>query len=428
MPPNTPSHAELAAAEAQASLQRGNLARADLIWQSFLTQGVRPKEMMLTQARVALLIGEYATARRYFAEVLAVNPSQPEVAQALSQVTLLEAQGLSLDAAATCPAPQKFHLIKAWGCGFTSDVDHTLGHLLLAEMTGRTPVIHWGKNSLFSDDPAKDAWGEFFEPVSPHTLDDLRQSGHTFFPGKWNADNLTSPEINKMSGPSSRTPGILHLNQRASVTVGDFFTSVIELLPWVRPPHPLAHTGTIAIPEIEAAYRFLVSRYLKPRREILEAVETFAAKHFQGKEILAVHVRGSDKIFEVQQLAETHQWILNQVNAQLAANPALFIFLITDDAAVRAQYLTHFPRNLIMTECIRSSTPQGVHFLPALSRRQLGIELLIDMYLAARCDRLVGLGFTNVSNMILHLKEWPKDSTNLLGLVAHYHRNLVLHG
>ncbi len=42
-----------------------------------------------------------------------------------------------------------FLLIKAWGFGMFADVDHVLGQLLIAEMTGRTPVVHWGTNSLY---------------------------------------------------------------------------------------------------------------------------------------------------------------------------------------------------------------------------------------------------------------------------------------
>lgn len=43
----------------------------------------------------------------------------------------------------------RYLLIKSWGFGFYSDVIAVLGSLLLAEITHRTPVVHWGKNSLF---------------------------------------------------------------------------------------------------------------------------------------------------------------------------------------------------------------------------------------------------------------------------------------
>ena len=45
----------------------------------------------------------------------------------------------------------KYLLIKAWGFGFFSDVNHIIGQLLIAELTGRIPIVYWGKNSLFGE-------------------------------------------------------------------------------------------------------------------------------------------------------------------------------------------------------------------------------------------------------------------------------------
>src|SRR5580765_3885445 len=45
---------------------------------------------------------------------------------------------------------ERFLLIKSWGKGFWSDVDHVLGALLAAEMTRRTPIVHSGGKCLFT--------------------------------------------------------------------------------------------------------------------------------------------------------------------------------------------------------------------------------------------------------------------------------------
>ena len=63
--------------------------------------------------------------------------------------------------------------IKSWGFGFWPNVSQVLGALLLAEATGRVPLVHWGRNSLFGDGSARDAFGHYFEPVSNVTLEDL---------------------------------------------------------------------------------------------------------------------------------------------------------------------------------------------------------------------------------------------------------------
>ena len=420
--PITPDQIRHAAVEASASLNRRNIARADLICQSVLAQDVRPSEILFINAQVAMSIGEYATARERFEQALELDPKNPRIIAAVSNARQRENE-----ARKPAPARHRFHLIKAWGCGFTADLDHTLGHLLLAEMTGRTPVIHWGSNSLFKSDGVANAWPDFFERVSPFTIDQLATTDRTFFPTKWSAGNLLSENLSKMTGPGSRTAGISFLNQSADVTVADFFTGVIELLPWVRPPHPLAVTGPIKPPAIEAAYRYLIDKYIKPRPEILASVNSFAAQHFFGKQTLAVHIRGSDKAGETANLAEGHRKIFELAGAELTANPNLLVFLLTDDAKVRSRFATACGARVIFTDCLRTSTQQGVHYLATHDRRQLGIEVLSDAYLAARCDRLLALGCTNVSNFILHLKPWPAGSAKLLGPVTHYQRNLLLH-
>lgn len=45
---------------------------------------------------------------------------------------------------------------------------------------------------------------------------------------------------------------------------------------------------------------------------------------------------------------------------------------------------------------------------------RLGVEVLIDAYLAARCQWFVGDGASGVSCAIAHLKEWPSDALHLV--------------
>ena len=116
--------------------------------------------------------------------VLDVRPDDRSAQLMIAQI----AQRLGLDRLPSLQAGRdKFLLIKAWGFGFWSDMDHVLGGLLLAEITGRMPVVHWGRNSLFSDDPARNAFDEFFEPVSAMRIDDLIRADFTYFPPKWSA-------------------------------------------------------------------------------------------------------------------------------------------------------------------------------------------------------------------------------------------------
>src|ERR1051326_753011 len=135
--------------------------------------------------------------------------------------------------------PERFLLIKAWGYGFFSDLDHVLGCLLLAEMTGRTPVTHWGTNSLFRLDSGQDAFRAYLEPLSPYTVDDLTGKGHDFWPARWKDSTLREEKFGKHQGPDSRFSAIQALHRPERVVVSDYHTSVSTLLNWLLPWHPM---------------------------------------------------------------------------------------------------------------------------------------------------------------------------------------------
>ena len=82
---------------------------------------------------------------------------------------------------------------------------------------------------------------------------------------------------------------------------------------------------------------------------------------------------------------------------------------------------------LITTECLRTSTAQGLHYSEQPERVRLGVEVVVDMYLAARCDAFVGVGTSNVAAMVEHLKDWAPGALTLLSPSLHYVRNPFLH-
>ena len=117
-----------------------------------------------------------------------------------------------------------------------------------------------------------------------------------------------------------------------------------------------------------------------------------------------------------------------EVVAALAAkHPDAGIFLLTDDDNIRLAYQQKFGQRLVTTDCTRNATPRGLHYTKQDSRKRLGVECLRDIYLAARCDDFVGVGSSNVSAMIEHLKDWPTGSLTLLSPNMHYRRNEFLY-
>jgi hypothetical protein len=69
----------------------------------------------------------------------------------------------------------------------------------------------------------------------------------------------------------------------------------------------------------------------------------------------------------------------------------------------------------------------GLHYQPETDKRRLGIEVMLDTYLAARARSFVGNGFSNVSTMVGHLKRWEAGAYRLLDMSAQHARNTNLH-
>ena len=370
--------------------------------------------------------GNVAQAEPYLRERLRRRPSD---ARALNLIGWIAAEvGLPAGAAptaASAPSPttaadERFLLIKAWGFGFWSDVSHALGQLLVARLTGRMPVVHWGANSLFSSDPTANAWLDFFEPLSKVTLDDLVRSGGECWPPKWTAATLAVPEIAKSQGHWSRVPGIRLLGRRESVVVSDFFASILELLPWIDPAHPLHGKS------VHEIARLLVRDHLRPCAKHVDAANAFVAARLPS-EFLAVHARGSDKALEHSDLARVNREYHGHIAAHLAAHPADKIFLMTDDSRLLADYRSRYGDRIVVTDCERTSNDTGVHYQQRADPRQLGVEVLVDALIATRARAFIGNGFSNASVMVRYLADWPEGTVTLIGQSLFETPNSVLH-
>ena len=331
-------------------------------------------------------------AEEYFTRALASEPGNAQIAQNLAAVR-------------DAPRPQlssgdRFLLIREWGFGLWSDVSHVVGALLLAEVTGRVPVTWWGSQSLFSDGADRDAFQNYFRPVSDVRLQDLPDS---FFPPRWNAGNLKTITDAKWQG---RTGPVYFLNRPERVAVCDFFAAVPNVLPWLPSGHPL-HGKSVA-----AAYRYLADKYLRPRADIVAACDAFLEKELNGASFVAAHLRGGDKFLEDESIGIANAQILSSLEQ---VDPRQRILILTDDTRCLAMAKDKFGSRIAATDCRRSDDGTGVHHLPATDPLQTGREAMIDAYLALRAQRFTGNGLSNVSAMIAMLKDWPAGTCTLIG-------------
>ncbi|MBT5108085.1 MAG: hypothetical protein HOM25_05355 [Rhodospirillaceae bacterium] len=396
--------------EAAAAAAKGNLPKAENFCRSALEEDPGAVWAMTLLGKVALGLGQRQFARRYFADAAAAAPESPET---IANLAWVESQ----------PAPEppppsneeRFLLIKAWGQGFWSDVSHVIGQLLLAEITGRTPVVDWGGNSRFGDGSDANLYPYFFEPIGEPGIDELTRSDWDYFPPKWNAENLRDNELNIWEGAYSRMAAMYFLNRIERVAVSDFYTGVADLSPWIPPEHPLYGES------VEGLYRYLVKKYLRPSPAIRQEIDAFYEERLADLPYISVHVRGSDKVTEQSDLGDVNDMYFTVLDDYLRQDPVCNIFLFTDDNRVLQRFIARYGDKVIFTDCDRTDTDDGVHVAQKIDPRRLGVEVVIDAYLAARGLGFVGNGASNVSCMVVHLNDWRDGEYTLLAPSRHDH-------
>lgn len=390
-------------------LQQGNLALADVLARETLRLAPGYPGVYTMLARVARVAGEPE-----WAEAFAARDAQ----QAGSTEPVAPAPWSPAD---TPDPADRFLLIRSWGYGFWSDVDHVLSQIFLAEITGRTPVVHWAANSLFHSPGDSNAWESFFQPVSDVQPDELASRGLPVFPDKWAGRDPLGADVNKLQGPGSRAAAVYFLHAEQPLAVADFHTGLVSVLDWVRPGHPAAGKT------IEQLYRELVRRHLRLQPTVAAHIDALASSVLPEGPRIAVHMRGSDKLLEDAKIGETIDRAPARIDAMLERLPGAAIFLLTDDEHLLARFRERYGDRVRTTDVARSSDRKGVHTRREHDPRRLGMEVLADTYLAARCDEFLGLGSSNLSCMVQYLKDWPEGACSLLGESLHHKRNWSIH-
>lgn len=379
-------------------LGRNDFQLADISCRRALRQFPGDPDFPLLLAEIAVRLGRFRTARTAIDDAAAQGGSpSPALLAALAE------------ARPATPAGLRYLLITEWGFGFWADVAHVLGSLLLAEMTNRMPLVHWGDNSLFSRSDGVNAWTQYFDPVSNADFTALVQPGSTYFPLPWNgAATQTSRSEPVRSERQRGTYGIGLLPRTESVVVSDTWVGVADLMAWLEPGDP--HFGKSRI----EVTRHLVEKYLRPKSNLAAGIDRFAAQVLAKTKFLAVHLRAADKVVEVGDLAAVNAQYLPWVGRFLNDNPDWHVFLLTDSQAKLQEFLTTFPGRIIATASHRTDGPRGVHYL-GHDPVEVARQVIVDTYLAARCDAFVGNGASNVSLAVEFLRDWPAGSYSLLG-------------
>ena len=397
---------------------RGNLPLADILVRSHLSQSANDPAALTLLGEIALKCNQRNAALSFFRQALSLQQINGKTDDGKLKANLELIASYSSDSAK--PPGKKYLLIKAWGYGFWSDIDHLLGALLVAELTNRVPVVHWGANTLFGDPEFVNAFDLYYEPVSALSIRDLVDCDLSFYPPKWHPNNLQAENVDKWCGPYSRQSGILLLGRNEDVVVSDFHISVAQLMPWIDKDSSYAQMKWHEI------FRHLYAKYLVLQPHLAEKIEMFYRQNMQGKRWLGVHVRGSDKVLEQRDLERLNQEYYLQIDSLLSYDEGLNIFLLTDSSTYLEALRNRYGERILTTDAIRTAGEQGVHLM-GHSGKEVGEAVVFDTYLAARCDYFLGNGGSNVSAAVGSLKVWEEGRYKLLGRDLRSNINVTLH-
>jgi hypothetical protein len=315
------------------------------------------------------------------------------------------------------PAGQRYLLIREWGAGFWSDVEGVLGHLLIAEICGRTPLVYWGPSSLFASS-GRNAWELSFSPVSGATIGDAAAAGSLgSFPDRWKTKSATdlAPitsyiHAERWEGPQARVAIAQLLATDAPLAVGDFTAPLPWVSRWIPPQHPLHGRS------LDDLYRYLVDKYLHPAPQMRDAAAQWHRQNIGDAYSIAVHVRLTDKPVEVPDIVDYYNMVPALIAQRLAVHPEAKVFVMTDTPVALDELRAKFPGKVVHTDCTRNRGETGVHFLKSVSGESLAREVMLDSLVATMCNEFLGSGSSNVACMISRLKQWDAGTCTLRGL------------
>jgi len=272
----------------------------------------------------------------------------------------------------------KFHLAKAWGFGFGSEMSALMGQAYLAEACERSLIVHWGSNFLYRKNPGEECvFADFFEPFNNLSISDAKPYLKDVYPPKWKEQTLAQENIGKRSGDYAKLSALYYLNRPEALTVSDYYAGVINIKPWVDPSLALSQLS------LDQAYRYLAKKYLKPQRAIVEQVNAFI-RQYLSVPFVAVHARGSDKDEGYRALTSIPGQTLQCAQQRLANMPSN-----------SKLFLMHYDNNT--------------------DKQTAGKEMLLDMLIAARADCFIGLGLSNPSQLIKYFGDFSEDDYILFG-------------
>ncbi|MCC3380785.1 O-fucosyltransferase family protein [Paenibacillus farraposensis] len=344
----------------------------------------------------------------------------------------------------------RFLLIKGYSHSILMDIRQLLNYIVVADLSNRVPVVHWGSSSFYNGKIYNNAFNMYFEPVSDYTIEDLMKPEYSFFPSVWNYENLLIPDPG-LASFTDRSIGEI-LESEADVVVCDLYPNKMPVQELIGEQHPLYGM------EARQMYRYLIKKYLKLKPDITRKISQFFYTHsLHEGPTLALHVRGEVALDEItsrfsyssynskfkikyKPFRNTNDTLLlhqpyriHKVGRDMTSNKIYHkeiqfmlgkysikkLFLMTDSTKIIEEYKQLYGTMLVHTDAPRQDDDELVPYLEThMHRRQNGIDAILEAYIAANCSFFLGDGHSEISHGVTYLKDWPNTNFKLMYWVS----------
>lgn len=257
--------------------------------------------------------------------------------------------------------------------GMFSNVNEMVEQLRLAELGGYRFVTNWSRSCYRDPDRPVDPWTYYFEPC---------------FPGLEELDD----DLPVLPGGTS-----------VACTRDNIITPRLED----------ANSNPLLLPKDRQGAHDLINRYLHLRPEVSAIIDSFAETYFTGP-VIGLHIRGPGRIDGgALTLRKPHlsdggvpaELFLRHADAALDKFPGAQIFACSDSSLVIDQVQAEYGDRVVTYDATRSVFGEMHANHPknagqVFSLYKLGLDVLVEAWLLARCDFLVH-GNSNVANFVL---------------------------
>lgn len=156
-------------------------------------------------------------------------------------------------------------------------------------------------------------------------------------------------------------------------------------------PHPIDCAMDTEFGMTRDEVHAILSRYVHPKPHILKRVDDFVEKNFQGKDVIGIHYRGTDKWSEAPKASyrAVVKHVTEVIDQQQKNKRKIRIFIATDEQPFLDFMKERFPNRIIVNDnASRSSTGEPVH-KSQKNCYQNGEDALVDCLLLSKCKVLV---------------------------------------